>query len=113
VRAGDFLFLSGALGNKPGTLSLVEGGIAAEARQAMENIADVLRTCNLGFDDVVKVTVMLRDMQKWADFNDVYVKYFQPGQLPARSALGTSGLALGAECEVECVAYWPQKRSGT
>lgn len=108
VRAGDFLFLSGAIGNRPGTLTLVEGGLAAQARQAMENIGEVLRACGLGFSDTVKFTVMLADMKRWTEFNAVYLEYFDPARLPARSAFGASGLALGSEVEVECVAYWPQ-----
>ena len=47
VRAGDFLFLSGAIGNRPGTMNLVEGGLQAQARQAMENIGEVLAACGL------------------------------------------------------------------
>jgi len=110
VRAGDFLFLSGAIGNRPGTLTLVEGGLAAQARQTMENIGEVLKACGLGFGDTVKFTVMLADMRRWAEFNAVYVQYFDPARLPARSAFGASGLALGGEVEVECVAYWPRER---
>jgi enamine deaminase RidA (YjgF/YER057c/UK114 family) len=53
VCAGDFLYLSGAIGNKPGAMTLVEGGLAAQARQAMENIGEVLRACGLGFSDTV------------------------------------------------------------
>ena len=104
VRVGDLLFLSGALGNLPGTLTLVEGGTAAQARQTMENIGATLRYCGLGFKDVVKVTVMLADMSEWAEFNRIYVDYFPPGRLPARSAFGSAGLALGARLEVECIA---------
>src|SRR5271157_3047663 len=107
VRAGDFLFLSGAIGNRPGTLTLVEGGLAAQARQTMKNIGEVLKACGLGFGDTVKFTVMLADMARWAEFNAVYLGYFDPDRLPARSAFGASGLALGGEVEVECVAYWP------
>ena len=110
VRAGDFLYLSGAIGNKPGTMTLVEGGLTAQARQAMENIGEVLRACGLGFADTVKFTVMLADMRRWAEFNAVYLEYFDPARLPARSAFGASGLALGGEVEVECVAYWPRER---
>ena len=110
VRAGDFLYLSGAIGNRPGTLTLVEGGLAAQARQAMENIGEVLKACGLGFCDTVKFIVMLADMRRWAEFNAVYVDYFDPVRLPARSAFGASGLALGGEIEVECVAYWPRQR---
>ena len=103
VRAGEFLYLSGAIGNKPGTMTLVEGGLSAQARQAMENLGEVLRACGIGFADTVKFTIMLADMRRWAEFNAVYLEYFDPARLPARSAFGASGLALGGEVEVECV----------
>jgi len=105
VRVGDVLYLSGALGNRPGTLELVPGGMEAEARQTMENIGAVLRQNGLRFADVFKCTVMLADMSKWAEFNKVYVSYFDPDRLPARSAFGANGLALGALVELECCAY--------
>jgi reactive intermediate/imine deaminase len=105
VRVGDVLYLSGALGNVPGEPELVAGGMEAEARQTMENIAAVLRENGLSFADVFKCTVMLADMAKWADFNKVYLTYFDPDRLPARSAFGANGLALGAQVEVECWAF--------
>jgi 2-iminobutanoate/2-iminopropanoate deaminase len=107
VRVDDVLFLSGAIGNRPGTLSLVEGGIAAEARQAMDNIGRMLAACGLGFADVFKCTIMLADMSDWRTFNEVYIAYFAKGRLPARSAFGASGLALGARVEIECLARFP------
>jgi 2-iminobutanoate/2-iminopropanoate deaminase len=75
VCVGDVLYLSGALGNVPGTLQLVAGGIEAETRQTMENIGAVLKANGLSFDDIFKCTVMLADMAKWGDFNKVYVTY--------------------------------------
>jgi 2-iminobutanoate/2-iminopropanoate deaminase len=105
VRVGDVLYLSGCLGNVPGKFELVPGGMEAEARQTMENIGAVLKENGLGFDAVFKCLVMLADMSKWGDFNKVYVTYFDPDRLPARSALGVNGLALGAQVEVECMAY--------
>jgi 2-iminobutanoate/2-iminopropanoate deaminase len=107
VRAGDVVYLSGQLGTGPNGLAV---GMEAQARQAMDNIAAVLKDMNLGMDRVFKCTVMLADMSKWGDFNKVYVTYFKPGQLPARSALGANGLALNAEVEVECMAYAPQAK---
>ena len=109
VRVGDVLYLSGALGNIPGTRELVSGGIEAEARQTMENIGAVLKQNGLAFDAIFKCTVMLADMAKWEDFNEVYVTYFRPDRLPARSAFGANGLALGAQVEVECWAYAPRR----
>lgn len=107
VRVGDILYLSGALGNIPGKLELVAGGIEAETRQTMENIGTMLKENGLGFADIFKCTVMLADMTKWGDFNRVYLEYFDPDRLPARSAFGTNGLALGAQLELECMAYMP------
>lgn len=104
VRVGDVLYLSGQLGNQPGSKQLVPGGLEAEAHQTMRNIAHVLKKHGLSFDDVFKCTVMLADMAQWEAFNAVYVQYFKPDRLPARSAYGCSGLALGARVEVECWA---------
>lgn len=105
VRVGDVVYLSGCLGNVPGKLELVPGGLEAETRQTMENIGSVLKANGLGFDDVFKCLVMMADISKWADFNKVYLEYFKPDRLPARSAFGAKALALGAQLEVECWAY--------
>lgn len=109
VRVGDILYLSGALGNVPGKLELVPGGIEAETRQTMENIGTVLRENGLDFADIFKCTVMLADMSKWGDFNRVYLEYFDPNRLPARSAFGANGLALDAQLELECMAHMPAR----
>jgi enamine deaminase RidA (YjgF/YER057c/UK114 family) len=78
----------------------------------MENIARVLNAAVLSFDDVFKCTVMLADMAQWAAFNEVYVSYFKPGRLPARSAFAAKSLALGAAVEMECCA-WAAAPKGT
>lgn len=103
VRVGDLLFLSGQIGIRPGTLELVPGGFAAEARQTMENIRSSLAAHGYAMKDVVKCTVMLVDIERWPEFNEIYTLYFD-GHRPARSAFAGTGLALGAEVEVECVA---------
>ena len=105
VRVGEVLYLSGQLGNVPGTRTIVPGGIEAETRQMMENIARVLNAQGLSFDNLIRCTVMLADMSQWPAFNEVYVTYFKPGRLPARSAFGTNGLALDAAVEMECTAW--------
>jgi 2-iminobutanoate/2-iminopropanoate deaminase len=106
VRAGDFLFLSGQVGTLPGTLQLAPGGINAEARQALENIKMVLERHGSSIEHVVKCTVFLADMRDWPAFNEVYRQHFKVN-FPARSALGASGLALGARVEIECIAFSP------
>jgi reactive intermediate/imine deaminase len=104
VSLGGVLYLSGQIGNAPGQKSLVSGGIEAEAHQTMRNIAHVLNKHGLSFDAVFRAQVMLADMAEWDAFNRVYITYFKPERLPARSAWGCSGLALDARCEVECWA---------
>jgi len=102
ARVGDMLYLSGQMGFRDdGTLA---DGMEGQARQAFENIGAVLKSANLGFGDVVHCTVMLADMKQWPDFNKVYLEYFKE-PLPARSAFGANGLALGGLVEVECQAY--------
>jgi 2-iminobutanoate/2-iminopropanoate deaminase len=105
VRVGDVLYLSGAIGVLPGKMELAPGGIEPETKQMMENIRQVLNANGLTFDDVFKCTVMLAHMFNWGAFNKIYVTYFKPGRLPARSALGANGLALDAEVELECLAF--------
>lgn len=102
VRVDRMLYLSGQIGID-GTGKVVPGGIAAETRQAMENIRLVLEKHGSSLDSVIKVTVMLADMSEWADMNEVYVTFFEK-HLPARSAFGATGLALGARVEIECMA---------
>jgi 2-iminobutanoate/2-iminopropanoate deaminase len=105
VRVDNILYLSGQLGIMPGTRTLAEGGIEAEAKQAMQNIQTSLVAHGLSLSDVVKCTVMMADIAEWATFNTVYQSFFE-APYPARSAFGTSG--LGARVEVECVAAIPQ-----
>lgn len=105
VQVGGVLYLSGVVGNLPGKMELAPGGMDGEARQAMENMRAVLQANGRTFDDVFKCTVMLADMSRWSDFNKVYVTYFDASRLPARSAFGASGLALGAQVEIECWAF--------
>ena len=102
VRVGSLLYLSGALGiDSTGTL--VPGGIEPETRQALANIRAVLERPGSALDRVIKCTAMLADMGEWAAMNRVYVEHF-PNNLPARSAFGASGLALGGRIELECIA---------
>ncbi|MGH0035731.1 MAG: RidA family protein [Myxococcota bacterium] len=103
VRVGSTLYLSGQVGNRPGTPDLVAGGIRAEARQALANVQAILERNGSSLSRVVKCTVFLADIADWPAFNEVYVEFF-PVDPPARSALGAAGLALGARVEVECIA---------
>jgi len=103
VRVGDTLYLSGQIGIQPGTLKLVPGGIKEEAKQTLTNIRTTLEAHGYSMKDVVKCTVMLADISKWGDFNEIYKTFFSE-PFPARSAIGANGLAVGAQVEVECIA---------
>jgi 2-iminobutanoate/2-iminopropanoate deaminase len=102
VRVGDMLYLSGQLGTDS-TGKLVPGGIGPETRQALTNVASILQRHGSSLDQVVKCTVMLADIGEWAAMNEVYLTFFRSHR-PARSAFGTSGLALGARLELECMS---------
>ncbi|MEX2122875.1 MAG: RidA family protein [Woeseia sp.] len=102
VRVDRTLYLSGTIGNLPGTLELAPGGIQGETRQAMENMRQALEHFGSSMDRVVKCTVFLADMGEWEAMNEVYRTYFE--NPPARSALGASGLALNGRIEIECIA---------
>lgn len=106
VRVGGLLFLSGAIGTRPGELALVEGGIQPETRQALENVRTVLQAAGADLEDVAKCTVFLADIDDYAAMNEVYGAFWG-GTPPARSAVAGSGLALGARVEIECIARAP------
>lgn len=108
ARVGQFVFLSGTLGNVPGTLKLVEGGLRAEALQTLRNIQTALRAQGLDLQHLARCTIMLADIKDWPQFNEVYRDFFGKVPPPARSAMGVSGLALGARVEIECTAAAPQ-----
>lgn len=108
IRAGGMIYLSGQIGNVPGTLDLVDG-VAAQTRQTMENIETVLEAAGATLYDIVKCSVFLDDMDDYWTMNEVYASFWE-GPPPARSALGVEGLALGAALEIECIARDPGDR---
>jgi reactive intermediate/imine deaminase len=103
VRVDNILYLSGQIGI--GVDGKLPADFGDQVRQTMANVQATLRQGGLSLDDVFKCTVMLADMSRWEDFNKIYVSYFKPERLPARSALGANGLARGALVELECTAY--------
>jgi reactive intermediate/imine deaminase len=103
VRAGDFIFLSGQIGNLPGKRELVPGGIGPETRQTLEGIQRTLTEAGSSLERVVKCTVFLADIADYAAMNEVYRSFF-PKDPPARSTAAAGGLALGARVEIECIA---------
>jgi 2-iminobutanoate/2-iminopropanoate deaminase len=107
VRAGDWLALAGQVGIDPSTGSLADGGVGAQTRQAMANVAAVLGDCGATLADVAKTTVFLVDMGDFPVMNEVYADAFA-GHRPARSTIAVAALPLGARVEVEVWAYLPE-----
>jgi 2-iminobutanoate/2-iminopropanoate deaminase len=103
VIAGQQVFVSGMLGAKPGTMELVEGGVAAQTTQAIRNIEEILAACGASLADVAKVNVYLTDMAEFAAMNESYLAAIGDDP-PARITVGCSGLALGAAVEMDCIA---------
>ena len=94
---------AGQLGIDPGTGELVGGGVAAECRQALENLKAVLAAGGSGLDRVVKTTVFLVDMGDFGAMNTVYQEFFAAPH-PARSAFAVAALPKGARVEIETLA---------
>ncbi len=102
-RVGHMLYLSGQIGNTPGTRQLADTGIAGQTKQAFESVKAVLAAAGSTLERVVKCTVFLTDIKDYAAMNAVYATYF-PKDPPARSTVAGTGLALGARIEIECLA---------
>ena|SRR5688500_6000478 len=108
VRVGEMFYLSAVAGETPDG-KLLEG-FDAQARKAMDNVGAVLERSRLGFRNLVKCTVLFKNMDDWPAFNKIYAGYFPDGKFPARTSLGVNGLPVGALIEIECWAYAGKKR---
>ncbi|MEM1001733.1 MAG: Rid family detoxifying hydrolase [Bacteroidota bacterium] len=102
VETENFLFLTGQIGKDHKAGKLVQGGITAETKQVIMNIKDVLAQHELSLNDVVKCTVILKDINDFSAFNKVYTQYFI--KKPARTTFAAGGLAGGASIEIEVIA---------
>ncbi len=103
IRVGDFIFTAGQGGADPQTGKIVEGGIAAQTRRVLENIAAILEAGGSSMDKVVKTTVFLADMNDFAAMNEVYAEFF-PADPPARTTVAAARLPLDILVEIEAVA---------
>jgi 2-iminobutanoate/2-iminopropanoate deaminase len=103
IRAGDFLFVSGQIPLDPATGQLVEGGIEAQTRRVMDNIAAVLAAGEATMGDVVRTTIYLVDLADFAVVNEIYGSYFRP-PAPARATVQVVQLPRGARVEIDAIA---------
>ena len=103
IDTGTLVFCAGQIGLDPATGALVEGGAAAEAAQAIRNLAAVLSALGLGLADVVKTTLFLVDLQDGPAVSAIYAREFA-APYPARSTVQVAALPAGASVEVEAIA---------
>jgi len=105
IQAGSFLFVSGALG-MDAEGKIVEGGVAAETKQSLDNIDILLKAAGVSFDNVVKTTIFLTDMADFTTVNEVYGKRFSKDP-PARSTVAVKALPRNGKVEIEVIAIVP------
>ena len=103
IVAGNLLFCSGQIPLDPGTGNLVDGGIREQTEQVMSNIFAMLNAAGVGFDNVIKATIFLVDMNDFAVVNEVYGGCFSTHK-PARSTVAVKALPRGALVEIEIIA---------
>lgn len=104
IVAGPWLFVSGQLGMRPQTGELVSPDFAPQARQALENLRQIVLAAGCDLNCVTAVDVFVTDMGDFAEFNGIYTEYFFEHR-PARAVVEVSALPKGAKVEIKCVAY--------
>ncbi len=106
MTLGNMVYTAGQIPVDRETGKVVEGGIAAEARQSLTNLKYVLEAAGSGLDYIVKTTCFLADMGEFAEFNAIYAEFFTDNP-PARSTVAVKTLPLNVRVEIEAVAYIP------
>lgn len=103
ILVGDTLYCSGQIAIDPETGSLVTGSAESETERVLDNLGAVLRAARMDFENVVRCTVYLIDINDYAQVNEVYARYFSEAP-PAREAVQVTALPRGARVEIACVA---------
>ena len=103
VKSGDLVFLSGQIPIDPKTGNIIEGGIAAQTRQVLENLCAVLKAANLDMTNVVKTTVYLTDLSTFTEMNETYATFFKE-PFPARATVQVSKLPKDVQIEIDATA---------
>jgi len=102
IKANGFVFVSGQLGLDPQTGNLKEG-LEAQTQRALENIGEILKAAGSSYSNVVKTTILLKDINDFAKVNQIYETFF-PKEAPARATYAVAGLPKGGLVEIEAVA---------
>ncbi|OQX24926.1 MAG: reactive intermediate/imine deaminase [Desulfobacteraceae bacterium IS3] len=108
IAVPPWLFVSGQLGLKPDTGEFAGSDLAAQARQAIENLRQIINAAGAELRDVASVDVFLTDIGKFAEFNKIYQEYFSEHK-PARAVVEVSALPKGACVEIKCIVNFGNK----
>ncbi|XP_076439967.1 2-iminobutanoate/2-iminopropanoate deaminase-like [Babylonia areolata] len=103
VIADNTMYMSGMIGFEPKSMEIVPGGAGPETDQALKNMGEVLKAAGISYNNVVKTTVLLADINDYATVNQVYANYFSENK-PARAAYQVAALPKGAKVEIEAIA---------
>ena len=103
VMVNNFLFISGQLPMDPETMEMVTGDIQQQTKQSLENIKSILEEAGLNFNNVIKTTVFIKDMDDFAKINEIYGNYFNENK-PARACVEVARLPKDAGVEIEAIA---------
>jgi len=104
IKAGQFVFISGQIPIDPKSGEMVAGGIEEQTKQVMANLKAILVAAGLGFENVVKTTIFLTDLNHFAKVNEIYGQYFVSNP-PARATVQVAALPKSAMIEIEATAY--------
>ena len=103
IKAGGFLFVSGQIPLDPRTGALVDGGIAPQTHQVLQNLGAILTAAGLSFSHVVKTSVFLQDMADFTAMNEIYATYFH-APAPARATIQAARLPRDVRVEIDLIA---------
>lgn len=103
VKAGNLLFVSGQVPFVPETMEIVEGDVQAQTRQSLTNVQNILKEAGADFSDVVKTTVFIKDMNEFAQINEIYSEFFGENK-PARACVEVARLPKDVKVEIEVIA---------
>lgn len=104
VLVNGILYVSGQVPMDPSTGNLVEGDIKKETRQCMENLKAILEEAGMGFEDVVKTSIFIKDMHQFSQINEVYGSYFDADTAPARETVEVANLPRFVNVEISMIA---------
>ena len=104
VQYGNMLFISGQVALDPKDGSVYQGDIQTETEKVMQNLSAILTAAGMDFSNVIKTSIFLMDMGKFAEVNSVYGKYFDEATAPARETVQVAGLPRGVQVEISMIA---------